>query len=73
MNGFWKSTFRRNLLRLTGMKVGQSHIGQDIIFDNLHPECIEIGDNCAITYRCVIITHYVHSFRGGTFIQLWAY
>lgn len=65
MNSYWKSTFRRNLLRLSGMKVGKSHIGQDIIFDNIHPENIEIGDYCAITYRCVIITHYVNLFRGG--------
>lgn len=56
MWSFWKSTFRRKLFKLTEMKVGKSHIGQDVIFDNNHPEYIEIGDNCAITYRCVIIT-----------------
>lgn len=61
----WKSTFRAKLLRKTGMKVGKSHIGQDIIFDNLHPEFIEIGDMCAITYRCVIITHYVEMQKGS--------
>lgn len=44
--------------------MGKSHIGQDIIFDNIHPEFIEIGDKCAITYRCVIITHYVTLVRG---------
>lgn len=64
MNSFWKSTFRRRLLRLAGINIGKSHVGQDVIFDNLHPECIEIGDNCAITYRCVIISHFVHMRKG---------
>ena len=59
MWGWWKSTFRRNILRKTGMKIGKSHIGQDVIFDDNHPEFIEIGDKCAITYRCVILTHFL--------------
>lgn len=62
--GIWKSTYRCKLLRLTGMKVEQSHIGQDVIFDSVHPEDIEIGKNCAITFRCIIITHFVHSKKG---------
>lgn len=65
MWSFFKSSFRRKLLRLAGVKVGRSHIGQGVIFDSLHPEYIEIGDECAITFRCVIITHYVNMKRGG--------
>lgn len=62
--GGWKSHFRCKLLRLVGMKVQQSHIGQDVIFDSVHPEDIEIGRGCAITFRCIIITHFVHSKKG---------
>jgi len=50
---------RPRLLRLTGMKVGKSHIGEQVIFDSLYPENIEIGDYSAITMRCVILTHFV--------------
>lgn len=65
MSGIWKSTFRAKILRLTGMNVGKSHIGQEIIFDSLHPEFIEIGNNCAITFRCVVVTHYVTQKKGA--------
>lgn len=50
---------RPKLLRLTGMKIGISHIGEEIVFDSLYPECIEIGDYSAITMRCIILTHFV--------------
>jgi len=50
---------RPQLLRLTGMKIGKSHIGEQVIFDSLYPENIEIGDYSAITMRCVILTHFV--------------
>ncbi len=70
MNSLWKSTFRRKLLRASGIKIGKSHVGQDVIFDNIHPECIEIGDDCAITYRCVIISHFVSTERGGIHIVM---
>ncbi len=42
-----------------GVKCGKSFIGQQVIFDSEHPENIEIGDYCAITMRCIILTHYV--------------
>ena len=41
------------------MKCGKSFIGQQVIFDSEHPEYIEIGDYCAITMRCILLTHYV--------------
>lgn len=50
---------RPQLLRLTGMKIGKSHIGEQVIFDSLYPENIEIGDYSAITMRCIILTHFV--------------
>ena len=61
---WWKSTFRAKLYRLTGMKVGRSHIGSHCSFDTEHPENVEIGDYCAITSGVKIITHYVHSAKG---------
>lgn len=42
-----------------GVKCGKSFIGQQVIFDSEHPENIEIGDCCAITMRCILLTHYV--------------
>ena len=59
-----KSTFRAKLLRLTGMKVGRSHIGARVGFDTENPENVEIGDYCAITSGVKIVTHYVHSAKG---------
>lgn len=61
---WWKSTFRAKLYRLTGMKVGRSHIGSHCLFDTEHPEDIEIGNRCALTSGVKIITHYVHSAKG---------
>jgi acetyltransferase-like isoleucine patch superfamily enzyme len=65
MLSFFRSTFRPKLLRLAGMKVGQSHIGQDVIFDSMYPEDIEIGNKSAITFRCVIITHFMEPLEDG--------
>lgn len=65
MNSWWKSTFRRKLLRMTGMRIGKSHVGQEVIFDVDYPADIEIGDNCAITMRCTVLAHFVHSKKGG--------
>jgi len=62
---WWKSSWRRTMLRMTGIKIGRSFVGQDVIFDSVHPENIEIGDSCTITMRSVILTHFVHSKRGS--------
>lgn len=71
MSAIFKSTFRAKLLRLSGMKVGKSHIGQGIIFDSLYPGDIEIGSGSAITFRCVIITHFVEFLgeRGRKYVR----
>ena len=45
--------------RAGGVKCGKSFVGQQVIFDSEHPENIEIGDYCAITMRCILLTHYV--------------
>ena len=42
-----------------GVKCGKSFVGQQVIFDSEHPENIEIGNYCAITMRCILLTHYV--------------
>ena len=65
MSSLFKSTFRAKLLRLGGVKIGKSHIGQGVIFDSLYPEDIEIGNKSAITFRCVIITHFVKPLMDG--------
>lgn len=53
------------------MKCGSTFIGQQVIFDSLHPEYIEIGDGGDITMRCIILTHYIkpkgnsHTYEFG--------
>jgi UDP-2-acetamido-3-amino-2,3-dideoxy-glucuronate N-acetyltransferase len=65
MSSIFRSTFRTKLLRLSGVKIGESHVGQGVIFDSLYPEDIEIGDKSAITFRCVIITHFMEPLSDG--------
>ena len=48
-----------------GVKIGDSFVGQQVIFDSDYPENIEIGDQCAITMRSTILTHYVVSCSNG--------
>lgn len=59
-----KASWRSSMLRLAGIKIGKTFVGQDVIFDSVHPENIEIGDYCTITMRSVILTHFVHSKKG---------
>jgi UDP-2-acetamido-3-amino-2,3-dideoxy-glucuronate N-acetyltransferase len=65
MSSLFKGAFRPKLLRLAGVKIGKSHIGQGVIFDSLYPEDIEIGYKSAITFRCVIITHFMEPLPDG--------
>lgn len=58
-SNFLPGSFRLKLIRWGGVHCGRSFIGQQVIFDSVHPENIEIGDYCAITMRCVLLTHYV--------------
>ena len=59
MSNFLPNSVRLKLVRLGGVKCGKSFVGQQVIFDSEHPEYIEIGDYCAITMRCILLTHYV--------------
>ncbi len=47
------------LQRWRGARIGtRVWIAQYVYFDELHPEAIEIGDNCTIGLRCSLITHF---------------
>lgn len=60
---FWPSYFRAKLLRFTGVKVGKHcFIGENCIFDSIHPDYIEIADGALITMRCTILTHYMQPY-----------
>lgn len=61
----WISSQKRYKLLRWGVKIGRSFVGQQVIFDSDFPEEIEIGDHCAITMRCTILTHYVKSLPSG--------
>lgn len=59
MSNYLPMKTRRALVRMGGVRFGNSFIGQQVIFDSTHPENIEVGDHCAITMRCILLTHYV--------------
>ena len=40
-------------------------IGEDVIFDTIHPELIVIEPKVSITMRTIILTHFVDSEKGG--------
>lgn len=49
---------RAAIYRAYGVRVGRDvFIGADVVFDRLHPECIEIGDRTAIGTRTIIMAH----------------
>jgi serine acetyltransferase len=51
----WK--FRRTCLRWMGVRIGDSYIGRDCLFDEEAPELIEIGEGVVISTRVTIVTH----------------
>ena len=56
---FLTSAVRVRLLRLTGMHIGKNvFIGHSVLFDDLYPANIFIGDNTIITSGTKIITHF---------------
>lgn len=56
---FLPSSLRIKLLRLTGIEIGKNcFIGQFVLFDDLYPNRIHIGDNVTITAGTKIITHF---------------
>jgi len=51
-------TLRVWLHRIRGVKIGERvWISQFVYIDELHPEAVEIGDNCTIGLRTSIFTH----------------
>ena len=49
---------RSDLWRLFGVRIGKGvFIGEDVLFDKLDPEAIEIGDRAAIGARTIITAH----------------
>lgn len=42
-------------------------IGENVIFDMLYPDEIEIGNHVHITTGCVLLTHYLDTSKVGIF------
>ena len=40
-------------------------IGENVIFDSVYPEDIEIGNYVHITTGCVLLTHYLDTAKGS--------
>lgn len=53
------ASFRPWLHRLRGAQIGKNvWISQMVYLDELHPEDVQIGDNCTIGLRTTILTHF---------------
>ena len=51
---------RTSLYRATGMRIARDvFIGEDVLFDKLHPSAISIGAHTAIGARTIITAHQV--------------
>ena len=56
---FITSNIRIKLLRIVGVHIGKNcFIGQFVLFDDLYPKNIYIGDNSRITAGTKILTHF---------------
>ena len=61
------SRVRPRLHRLRGAAIGKNvWIGQFVYLDEIHPEDITIGDNCIISLRTSIISHFYSGPRKPT-------
>jgi serine acetyltransferase len=49
--------FRRRCLRWMGVRIGDSYVGRDCLFDEEAPEFIDIGEGVTISSRVIIATH----------------
>lgn len=59
------SSFRIKLLRLVGIHIGKNcFIGQFVLFDDLYPKNIYIGDNTRVTAGTKILTHFYNSEKN---------
>lgn len=53
------SSKRYLLLKLAGVHIkGKCWIGEDVIFDSMYPENIEIEDGALIAMRSIILSHF---------------
>lgn len=60
-------TLRPWLHKLRGVRVGQNvWIAQMVYIDELHPDDVEIGDNCTIGFRSSIFTHFYWGRKRAT-------
>lgn len=66
------SSVRVSLQRMRGVKLGNNvFISQHVYFDELHPEAIEVGDNCTIGLRTSIFSHFYWGPRqNGNFARV---
>lgn len=63
---FCPSAIRIKLLRLAGVHIGKNcFIGQFVLFDDLYPDHIFIGDGTTITAGTKILTHFKNSDTGA--------
>lgn len=57
-------SIRPYLHRLRGVRIGKgTWIAQLVYMDELHPECISIGENCTIGLRTSIFSHFYWGAR----------
>lgn len=60
---FVKGEVRARLVKIAGVNIVNpktTFIGYDVLFDDIHPEDITIGENTFITEGVKILTHYVN-------------
>ena len=63
-NPLCTSRIRRRILIMSGAKIGKgTFIGQNVYFDPLAIQNIQIGENCIITQNCSILTHFFGTDR----------
>ena len=70
MPGHW----RYHLIKKAGVRFNlPSHdrkfvfIGDNLTFDSMHPEEIEIGNYVHITTGCILLTHYLDTSKVGVY------
>ena len=62
---FCPSSLRIRLLRLCGVHIGRDcFVGQFVLFDDLYPQNIFIGDGTSITAGTKILTHFKDTDTG---------
>ncbi len=55
-------SIRFKMLQWGGVKFkGRCHIGNNVIFDGIYPNLVEIGEGCIITSETRILTHFFNT------------